>query len=101
MDSEEVYFDIKKNDGYVIIGTTVPDYYAHVTAGYTMQNLTSRDIWLKLFFSFCSSVWGNPLTSGMQQAANTEITVNDKQIEPTYSDDIFNQDGASIASVVF
>ncbi|MGD8373606.1 MAG: hypothetical protein PVI21_01985 [Candidatus Woesebacteria bacterium] len=97
MKSEDVYFDVKKNDDNTAFGFVVPEYYAHVTATFTMNNLTDQQQDQKLFFPFYTySPYGD-----MQQANNANVTINDQPVDLTYVDSIFTNDQTSVAAAVF
>lgn len=97
MKSEDVYFDVKENTNQVTIGSAIPEYYAHVTATFTMSNLTDQQQDDQLFFPFYS----NQYSGELQQSSNANITVNGQEAAATYVNDMFTNEQYDISAAVF
>lgn len=82
MKDEKVVFTVKPGSG-PFTGSTETSYYAHVSAAFTMQNLTNTAVPQKLLFPFHLYYdWGSG--DVMQQAKNATVTINNKPAAITF-----------------
>ena len=101
MVSESVVFSVRPNDGTF----TQPEveYYAHVTADFVMQNLSSRAVSKDLFFPFHSSldlpVFQDPANAVMIQAMNVKVLVEGGEVQVSYAELTLSSQKKVIAAV--
>jgi len=87
MKSEKVVFSVRPNDGTF----TQPEaqYYAHVTADFVMQNLSSKAASMDLFFPLHLSylpAYQNPAYAVMKQAENVKVRVDGREVQVSYTE---------------
>jgi hypothetical protein len=88
MKSESVLFSVQPDDG--TFAEQEAQYYAHVTADFVMQNLSSKAVSKDLFFPFH---WGNdlplfqdPANAVMKQATNVKVLVEGREVQVSYAE---------------
>jgi len=88
MASESVVFAVKLDDGTFAGEDT--RHYAHVTADFVMQSLSSKLVSKDLFFPFHSSLdqagFQDPANSWGRQAKNVKVLVAGKEVEVSYTE---------------
>jgi hypothetical protein len=101
MASERVVFAVRPNDGTF----TQPEvqYYAHVTADFVLQNLSSRAVSKDLFFPFHSSldltVFQDPANAVMMQAMNVKVLVEGGEVQVSYAELVLSSQQKVIAAL--
>ncbi len=88
MKSESVLFSVRPEDG--TFAGQYATYYAHVTADFVMQNLTSKAVSKDLFFPFHSwfdlPMYQDPANAVMRQADNVHVLVEGKEVQTRYAE---------------
>lgn len=101
MQSESVLFSVRPNDG--TFAQPEAEYFAHVTADFVMENLTSRAISKELFFPFHSwfdlPMYRDPLNDVMRQATNARVLVDGREVQAQYAELAISEDEEMIAVV--
>jgi hypothetical protein len=86
MKSESVLFSVRPNDGTFLDA----QYYAHVTADFVMENLTSKAVSEDLFFPFHSwfslEMYQDPMNAVLRQAENARVLVEGKEVRTRYAE---------------
>ncbi len=101
MASERVVFAVRPNDGTF----TQPEaqYYAHVTADFVMENLSSNDVSKDLFFPFHSTLgleaFEDPLYEQVTQAKNVQVLVEGGEVPVSYAELTLSSQQKVIAAV--
>jgi len=87
MASETVVFSVRPNDG--TFEEKGVEYYAHVTADFVMQNLSSKAVSKDLFFPFHSTLelagFEDPALVEYRQAKNAKVLVEGGEVQVSYA----------------
>ena len=101
MASERVVFAVRPNDGtFEQVGV---EYYAQVTADFVMENLSSNDVSMDLFFPFHSTLeletFEDPLYAQVRQARDVHILVEGREVPVSYAELVLSSQQKVIAAV--
>jgi len=101
MASETVVFAVRPNDE--TFEEKDVEYYAHVTANFVMQNLSSRAVSKDLFFPFHSSLevemFQDPLYARVKQAKDVHVLVGGREAQVGYAELMLSSQKKVIAAV--
>ena len=100
MKSESVLFSVRPEDG-TFAGQDAT-YYAHVTADFVMENLSSKAVSKDLFFPFHSwfdlAMYQDPANAGMKQAKNAKVLIDGQEVQASYVELAFSTQGEVVAA---
>ncbi len=87
MKSESVLFSVRPNDGTFAQPEAL--YYAHVTADFALQSLSTKAVSKNLFFPLHLSylpAYQDPANAEMRQAENVKVLVEGQEVQVTFAE---------------